>query len=455
MNGIAYEEELLARLAERGDGLFDELQAVEEDFARSGRTFRNVDYPLSPRVLIVAPELRQQAQELGERMVGILERVIDLYLAEEATRRFFMLDPRAEALVGIAPGYQRWIQISRFDTFLAPNGGGLRILENNTDCPAGTVFTGFVMGLARATPTLARFLSGLPPLCADPIASPHAFVRTLLAAFAEFSGRAAPPERICVLQPEGRATPEVRELLRLFGERGLAAEVADPRKLEYRGGRLRASGLPVDLVWNKVNTVFFEQLDPASVTDLVKACRDRAVCHVNSFAARYVSESKLCLAYLSDPRFRAKFAAEDQLLLARAIPWTRKLEDSEVHFAGQDYDLRHLALTRQRELVLKTSYDIRGDGVTIGRAVSAAEWHERLDRCWGRPFVLQEYVAAPELRVPRRGQAEPARQRFSLDLFMFDGRFQGFGSKMSEGEKLNLFQGGSKLPIFSLEPAAR
>jgi len=455
MNGIAYEEELLARLAERGDGLFDELQAVEEDFARSGRTFRNVDYPLSPRVLIVSPELRRQAEELGERMIAILERVIDLYLAEEETRRFFMLDSRAEDWVGIAPGYRRRIRISRFDTFLSPEGDGLRILENNTDCPAGTVFTGFVMELARATPTLARFLSALPPLCADPIASPDAFVGALLSAFAEFSGGEAPPERICVLQPGGRATPEVREQLRIFAERQLSAVVADPRKLAYRGGRLLAEDLPVDLVWNKVNTVYFEELEPASVAGLIEACRDRAVCHVNSFAARYVTESKLCAAYLSEPRFRAKFSAEDQALLARAIPWTRKLEDGEVRFAGRDYDLKELALERQHGMVLKTSYDIRGDGVTIGRSVSAAEWRERLDRCWGRPFVLQDYVAAPELQVPRRGQAEPGRKRFSLDLFLFDGRFQGFGSKMSEGEKLNLFQGGSKLPIFSLEPAAR
>jgi hypothetical protein len=449
LRGIELDDAQLVRLADRGDALFDELQAAEEGFLRSGRTFRNVDYPLAPRLLVVSAGLWHEAERLGRRMIEILERVIDRYLADEETRRFFMLRPQAEELASLDPGYGRRIRISRFDTFLTDGFRRWQILENNTDCPAGTLFTGFVTAVVRSVPTLQQFLAGLPSLREDPIAGPEAFVRTLLGAFAEFSQGDAPPGLTCLLQPDGRASPEVRELAKLLEARGLRAAVADPRQLAYRHGRLRLDGMPVDLVWNKINTVYFEQLDGGAIAGLVEACRDRTVCHVNSFAARYVTESKLCLAFLSDPRFRPGFGAEDRELLDAAIPWTRRLEDSVVSYGGETCDLRELALARQEELVIKAAYDIRGDGVTIGRAVPPAEWRQRIESCWGRPFVLQEYVKPPELRVPRRGDA-PATKRFSLDLFMFDGQFQGFGSKMSEGEKLNLFQGGSKLPVLAL-----
>lgn len=450
MKGIVFDDEFLELARARGEGLSAEIREAEEAFTRSGRVFRNIDYPLFPRVIVISAELRRTAQILAECMLEILDKVISLYESDPATHRFFMLRPEAEELAAIEPGYRPRIRISRFDTFLSGNGSGLKILENNTDCPAGVIFTGYVVEIARHAPSISRFLASLPPLREDPIAAPAAFAEALLATYRQFCGDSSAPSRIGVLQIRGAASAETREMTKIFSALGLPSVIADPRDLVYRGGRLLNEGEPLDLVWNKINTVYFENLDVGSMGGLVAACRDRAVCHVNSFQARYITESKLCLAYLSDPRFRPAFTAEEAQLLDRVIPWSRRLESCEVCYQDGSWDLHELARERQADFVLKAAYDIRGDGVTIGRSTPASEWRELLARSWGKPFILQAYVPAPSLLTPKAGEEGLTRKRFSLDLFTFGGRFQGFGSKMSSHEKLNLFQGGSKLPVFSL-----
>ncbi|GLZ31338.1 hypothetical protein Lesp02_35260 [Lentzea sp. NBRC 105346] len=103
----------------------------------------------------------------------------------------------------------------------------------------------------------------------------------------------------------------------------------------------------------------------------------------NELAGRLIGSNKLCLAVMSDPRFRGLFTPEDAESIAALVPWSRKLGDgaevSEV-IAGQ------------ADLVLKDPYGAIGQSVHIGRECEPERWRELVQRCDG--WLVQEHVAA-------------------------------------------------------------
>jgi hypothetical protein len=135
--------------------------------------------------------------------------------------------------------------------------------------------------------------------------------------------------------------------------------------------------------------------------------------------------------------------------VARVVPWTARLiRGGEVTYRGASWQLEALVAERRDELVLKQTYDIRGDGVTVGRAVSLDAWSDALTSAWGTGAVVQRYVPPTRHPVRRLGCGPAAELNTSLDSFIVDGELVGLGAKASPNDKVNLFQGGSKLAVF-------
>ena len=443
------EKELVDWIQANRHKVFQELTETEDDFLANGQIFRNTPYLLFPRLLILSAKFKLAASFLAEQMLEILEKVIRLFETDQATQEFFQLSDHAKTLALMPCGYARKIRIARFDTFL-DSSGTPKILEYNSDCPAGVIFTGRLMQLIRNVPTFQRFIQTHVTMEDSKIEKPDAFIDSLTSAFREFKGGAVEPNCICLLQPRNAISPEIREMSQLLRSRSYKTFIADPRDLDLVGGALRVEGEPIDLIWNKINTVNFDKLEPPdSLKPFLKACSEGLVCHVNSFPARYITESKLCLAYVSEPQFQHHFTKEENLLLRTVIPWTRKFIDSEVIYNAKKWSLHELAVEQREQFVLKAAYDIRGDGVTLGRSTPPKLWSKIIQQSLGGPYVLQEYVPASELMVLKEPDASWSKMKFSLDMFMLDSKLQGFGSKISEGHKLNLFQGGSKMPVFA------
>lgn len=131
------------------------------------------------------------------------------------------------------------------------------------------------------------------------------------------------------------------------------------------------------------------------------------------------------------------------------LPWARKLEPGKtVSFEGENVDLKRLVLERQQDFVLKEPYDIRGDGVTIGRTVDHSTWAAKIEKGFRQGNIVQQYIAPmtyPVLGDAARMDCVP--MKISFDSFVFGGRFVGLGSKASHNERVNLFQGGRKLAV--------
>lgn len=413
--------------------------------------FQNTPYAVSPLPLLTSDAAWRAHAVRIERYVALLERVVELYRSSADVRLYIDLAPDEEALALLDSGLERNVAVARIDGYLRAEDGSLRILENNADAPAGTLFTprlnAFVDDLSGARLAAAGVVLRPFPLDGD-----VAILDWFRAAYRVWSGREGVP-RLAILQETGKANVESREMAAAFSAAGVPAVMCDPGEIVIDGGAARGPNGPVDVVWNKINTVGWRRYaaaNPAVVRRWGEIVARRLCLHLNPFSARFVIESKRSLALLHEERFVPLFSADERAFLAGVLPWATKLEaGKEVAFGGARADLRTLVLEQRHRFVLKEPYDIRGDGVTVGRSCDQPVWAERVARGFAEGNIVQEYIAPLKLPivVPQTGTVAP--MNVSLDSFVFDGRCVGLGSKASFNDRVNLFQGGQKLAVRS------
>jgi hypothetical protein len=451
---------VMAALGARSQGV---ARQVRERFP-FWPAFQNRAYDLDALPLLIAAGPALAHARRCERYVALLERLCALYQEEPLIRAYFGYRPDEDALIRADPGAGRHVWVCRLDGFIAEGKEEVRLLENNADAPAGTLFTHRVNAVVR------EVLSGVWPeweiwTVPQPLdQDSNAFLRLLLDAYHAWGGEADPP-RLAILQERGRSNVESQEMARQYEAAGVPAQVADPRQVSFRSGRLYCDGQPVDLCWNKVNTCRWRELaaqTPSLNETWLEVVRARAVCHVNSFAARFAAEDKRSLAIFADPRCAAFFSDEDRDLAAALLPWSRRLPPSgPAGFEGTEQELGEVISERQGELVLKVPFDIRGDGVTIGRSTPRAAWLAQSARATREGGIVQRYVEPSrypvfcvDLEDGHRDGATPGAMRVSCDTFILGGRFSGFGAKASLAEKVNVFQGGRKVSVIVTTQAA-
>jgi len=413
-------------------------------------SFQNTPYHPSLVPLLVDRARVAAATAVVEAYLRALDATVRRYLTDPSMRAWFGLDPAAEALVCAEGEGRARVEVCRLDGYV--DNGRLWILENNADAPAGTLFT----------PRLNAYVAAAAGYRVEPLLPMEQSEDAFLDVLCGGSGHSG--MRVRILQPAGRSNRESSELAAALRGRGVDAEVVDPRQLDAGAAQFRHQGHPVDVIWNKINTVGWRDL-VAAVPELVGPwCATLAAggtWHLNGFAARYVAESKLCHAWLSTEDGRRGLAPDELRAVAALVPPTARLgwelalpwlagageptDAGEPPDRGETDELPAAALEHQADLVLKAPYDIRGDGVTVGRAVSAQAWSARLRELLDGGGVLQRYVAPTEVPVVTD---RTAVLRSSLDWFVFGGRVVGLGSKAGVGHKVNLFQGGTKLAVF-------
>lgn len=437
---------ILAALGEEGEAVAARGDKLRADLPR----FQNTDYPVVPAPLLVAGErLAGHARRL-ESYVALLERVLAIYRRDHDVRAYIGLEPAEEALAMIEPGLPSEVRICRVDGYLTLPDGAVKVLENNADSPAGTLFSPRLNRLVDAltAPAFEAVGRQVVPL---PFDEGEAALKQFMDDYRAWGGRAETP-RLAVLQERGRSNVESREMAARYTTLGVPTVVADPRDVVFTDTGAEVGGQPVHVCWNKINTVYWKRLAAESPTLLETwraAIEARKILHINPFSSRYVAESKRVLALLHEERFAGLFTDDERRLVADLLPWARKLEPGKtVSFEGENVDLKRLVLERQQDFVLKEPYDIRGDGVTIGRTVDHSTWAAKIEKGFRQGNIVQQYIAPmtyPVLGDAARMDCVP--MKISFDSFVFGGRFVGLGSKASHNERVNLFQGGRKLAV--------
>jgi uncharacterized circularly permuted ATP-grasp superfamily protein len=243
-----------------------------------------------------------------------------------------------------------------------------------------------------------------------------------------------------------------QEILRdAFEREGLSCSLADPRAMEVRQGRLWAEGRPVDVVYRR--GVLSELLERADeVRDFMRAYREGLAVFVNSFRCR-LSEDKAFFALLTDEAFASLLEPGERELVARTVPWTRRLEERRTLRDGVEIDLVPHVIAQRAGLVLKPAHGYGGRSVFVGSETEAGAWEDAVRAGLGEPWVVQERVVIPEEEFPLHEQGALAFPRLKVNAnpFYVAGAEVGAVTRASRDSVINVSAGGGSVPTFVLE----
>ncbi len=404
------------------------------------------DRPLcvSLRPNLVERRVYEAASRAAETLYGAFDRLERALLTDDDLRRELDLDPEEESLALADPGFRASSPSSRLDGFVGDDGV-IRFVEYNAESPAGMAYNDELLAVFEELPVMRAFRRRYP-------------LRTIperarqLAAMRRAHGRRGVVKTIAIVDWRGLPTlTEFEMFQRFFADQGLRALICAPEELTYARGALRAKGTRIDLVYRRVLTS--ELLaKPDVARALVRAYRDGAVTVVNSFRAKLLHK-KMSLALLSDDRYARLYTTAQRAVIARHIPWTRKVREGHTTYRKKVVDLADFVLANRARLVLKPNDEYGGKGVVLGWTVEPHEWEQSLLAALTSSFVVQERVSVPREPFP----VLLDRMHF-LDLavdhdpYLFWGKARGCLTRLSSSALLNVTAGaGSVVPTYIVE----
>jgi uncharacterized circularly permuted ATP-grasp superfamily protein len=377
-------------------------------------------------------------------------RVYERALADQAFRGQFRLLDWEERLIRHDPGFREPSPTSRVDAFVMDEAGTMAVTEYNAETLAGAGYNDALVASFADLPIMRAFGQGYEAL---PLLARHGVLHVLLDAYEEWSGRRDVPRVAIVDWPEVPTRSEFVLFQEYFGASGIEAVIADPRELEFRGGRLYAGSGPVDLVYKRV--LLAELVGRCGLdTPLLQAVAARAVCMVNPLRCK-ILHKKASLAVLSDERNQSLFAADERESIAAHIPWTRVMEERRTEHGGQAVDLIPFVLASRGRLVLKPNDDYGGAGIVLGWEADSAGWERAVADALATPYIVQERVAIPSEPYPSLvdGRAVFADRMMDTAPFVCHGDYaEGCLTRLSTAALLNVTAGGgSTIPTFVVE----
>jgi glutathionylspermidine synthase len=343
---------------------------------------------LADPVRVARRELEEVAA-LSERFAALLERTVDLVLADPALLASYGFAPALARMLDL-PRPPRHVTLARYDAFRTP--GGWRFCEFNADVPGGihegAALADLVLGDAasfRVVPLLTD------ALCRDTV---------------------RPVTAVCYASGFGEDLEQCQFLRRAWSRQGLEAILCSPRNFVFDGRRLSVFGRPVDVVYR-----FFpgEWLaDVANAGALDAALRAGAVRMINPLSA-LVAQSKRTMALWHErPDL---LGAEERELVLRHLPRTELFRLAEMDRYRRD---------RER-LVIKRSFGRVGEEVLMGSHCGDAEWSDWLGWPASEPdaWIVQErFDVLPE-------DVGGERLHACYGPYVVDGRFAGFYTRLA------------------------
>jgi len=373
----------------------DSAERLEQAHRDRGMFFgeRALCTVLRPRFF--TPDQYRGIRQGVETLMGAFRRAHEAAMEDAALLEQFRLLDWERELIAQDPGFRSPCPTSRLDAFFNPDDGSLRFTEYNAETPAGPAYMDTLSEAMLALPVTGEFLR---THVIHPIPARHGVLHALLGAHAEWSGGRELPRIAIVDWAEVPTYSEFVLFRDYFRSHGIPCEIADPRQMEYRDGKLMAGDFHVTLIYKRVlidELVVREGMD----SPVVRAVRDGAVCMVNPFRCK-VLYKKASLAVLGDERNAHLFSPGQQQAVEAHVPWTRIVEERKTRFHGEEIDLLPWAAENRERLVLKPNDDYGGRGIVLGWLVSAEQWETALRTAVDSPYVVQERIILPTEPFP-------------------------------------------------------
>lgn len=422
-------------------------ERMEEQLRRRGLFFgeRPLCSVLRPRFL--TPD---QYRFLRDRCGLVLEafrKAYDRAITDPVFRLQFGLTDWEERLIQHDHGFRDASPVSRLDAFFVQERGGLRFTEYNAETPAGAAYGDLLSEMFLALPVMREFLHRYE---VRPLPARHQVMHSLVDAYQQWSGRRSLPT-IAILDWEEVPTySEFLVTVDYLNAQGLQCVIADPREVEYTGGRLIAAGMPVDLIYKRV--LLSELIERGGMEHpIVRAVLDGAVCMVNPFRCK-ILHKKASLAVLSDERNEEMFTRTEMGAIHAHIPWSRVVAERLTTREGDEIDLVEHIRERREELVLKPNDEYGGTGIVLGWEATQDEWERTLETALHEPYIVQERIPIPSEPYPSIVDGALRFEDRILDTapFIFHGQYMdGCMTRLSTASLVNVTAGGgSSLATF-------
>ncbi|MBU9888826.1 MAG: glutathionylspermidine synthase family protein [Candidatus Omnitrophica bacterium] len=418
------------------------ILAFKEKLKRPAFSYGRFTVPAFYKAFFITPKQQHLLKRVSAAFHQIVNAATRLYFEEARLRPRFYLSPEAEELVKIDPGYSQNVVFSRFDALL--EGESLKLFEFNCDAPVGASYADQLEeGFLNET----LFKPFMEEHHLAPSERVQSILATLLAVYEEFGGYETPQIAI-VDWRHSRMASECEHMKQRFESKGYKTVIADPRELQYKGGKLYHKGFRVHLIHRRVLfDEILERLD--EVQDLLRAYRDKAVCMVNPLRSK-LAAGKALFSLLTTPECDRFFSENENEMKRQHLPWTRSLADAEDFYGHRKVFLIDFLKDEKESLVLKPAGTSHGPRrVHIGRETPDAEWNVAVDRALKEgDWVIQEQVPVPIITVPEimNQKLDFMYKKYNFNLLVSGGKYTGSVVRLSDESVVNVATGGGLMP---------
>ncbi len=379
-------------------------------------------------------------------VVGAMNVLAPRIVASQELQDRLGLTEEEKRFTAVDPGYPEFSVSSRLDSFLL--GGKLRFVEYNAECPAGIGYGDILMEAFLESRVMKAFQEDFP---VKPLFCRERLFQALMDCWKTWGGIDSPT--IAVVDYEGLPTHHEWEILqRYFEQRGCKTVVCDPRKVEFKNGKLSHEGTVIDLVYRRLLvTEYLERYEEAK--PIFEGYKERAFCMVNSFRSKFLHK-KAIFALITDPELQEGMTSEQLYAVFTHVPWTRRVQEGKTSDPeGKQVDLVPWLRANRRQLVMKPNDEYGGKGIFVGWEATEKEWDDAIEVALSHWYLAQTRVEVAREHFPYYDGEKVIWGEYTVDLdpFVFGGEVEGLLTRLSATALCNVTAGGGVTPTFVLE----
>ncbi len=443
----AYRRELAIINREYMEGMEEDR---EEDFLSTGRALSYIRNSTAKyhgrcvRTLYIPKIFTKEDIRIFEKAIGdlygIFDKIIQRYFEDAEYRKLFGFEKELEELILRKKTYESNIPIARIDIFYYEDTGDFKFCEFNTDGTSAMNEDRELNKAVRLTKAYGVFEEKYEMETFELF---DTWVEEFLKIYKEFAGNTGKdkvPGIAIVDFMENATEQEFKIFKERFEAKGISARICEIRELTYLDNTLYSKdGMEINAVYRRaVTSDIMKHYD--EVQALIQAVKDGAVCLIGEFRTQIV-HNKVLFKILHDPVTQRFLSEEEREFVKKHVPFTASLE------AG-NFDYDQVIQNRER-WIIKPEDSYGSMGVYAGVEYGQEEWKEKVDAATGNHYLLQEFCRpyeTPNIDLMKRRDAEIMNYSNLTGMFVYNGKFRGIYSRISQSEIISTQYSEMALP---------
>ncbi|SCG81880.1 hypothetical protein DW1_0259 [Proteiniborus sp. DW1] len=397
----------------------DYLRAVEA-VANSSAIYKGKPVPFLYQLMFFTKEDLEIFKNIGKTMISITNKVVNKYKESPDFRKKFGYSKLLEDLILTDHGYDVNVPIGRFDIFYG-GSDNFKFCELNTDGSSAMNEDNTIGRILLETESMKIMKEEYSISYFELI---YKWVDESIKIFNKFNPNIEKPN-VAIVDFDESGTPyEFEEFKKAYINRGYNAVIADPRELKYIKGSLYYKDIKIDLVYRRIVTR--ELIDRSEeIQDFINAYRDKAVCVIGPIKSQ-IMHNKIIFKILHEEDVQKMFTEEEKEYINKHIPYTDV-------FSGHRsvYDE---VLNNKDSYILKPMDLYASKGVYAGRDFTFDEWKKRLDECWGKDYLYQEFCVpfTRDFVEFEDGKVKVSKFGHIIGLFMYNEELAGMYTRIGK-----------------------